>query len=34
MIRLPINSPARMVIAVSDLDGTLIALHRMTDSTV
>jgi uncharacterized protein GlcG (DUF336 family) len=34
MIRLPINSPARMVIAVSDLDGTLIALNRMPDATI
>ena len=29
VIRLPIGSRARMVIAVSDLDGTIIALHRM-----
>ncbi|MGB7174267.1 MAG: heme-binding protein [Candidatus Acidiferrales bacterium] len=34
VIRLPIGSRARMVIAVSDLDGTLIALYRMTDATV
>jgi len=34
MIRLPINVPAEMVIAVSDLDGTLLALHRMNDSTI
>ena len=34
VIRLPIGSRARMVIAVSDLDGTLIALHRMPDATV
>ena len=33
-IRLPLNSAARMVIAVADLDGTLIGLRRMTDSTV
>jgi uncharacterized protein GlcG (DUF336 family) len=33
-IRLPLNSSARMVIAVSDLDGTLIGLRRMTDATV
>jgi uncharacterized protein GlcG (DUF336 family) len=34
VIRLPIGSRARMVIAVSDLDGTIIALHRMPDATV
>jgi uncharacterized protein GlcG (DUF336 family) len=34
VIRLPIGSRARMVIAVSDLDGTLIALHRMPDATI
>ncbi len=34
VIRLPIGSRARMAIAVSDLDGTIIALHRMPDSTV
>lgn len=34
VIRLPIGSRARMVIAVSDLDGTLIALNRMPDATV
>jgi len=33
-IRLPIGVRAKMVIAVSDLDGTLIGLYRMTDSTV
>jgi uncharacterized protein GlcG (DUF336 family) len=33
-IRLPLGSKARMVIAVADLDGTLIGLRRMTDSTV
>jgi uncharacterized protein GlcG (DUF336 family) len=33
-IRLPLNSSARMVIAIADLDGTLIGLRRMTDSTV
>src|SRR6185369_13936397 len=33
-IRLPLNSYARMVIAVSDLDGTILALYRMPDSTV
>ncbi|MGA8223149.1 MAG: heme-binding protein [Candidatus Acidiferrales bacterium] len=34
LIRLPLGSRAKMAIAVSDLDGTLIALHRMTDATV
>jgi uncharacterized protein GlcG (DUF336 family) len=33
-IRLPIDSRARMVIAVADLDGTIIGLRRMQDSTV
>jgi uncharacterized protein GlcG (DUF336 family) len=33
-IRLPLNSSARMVIAVADLDGTIIGLRRMADSTV
>jgi uncharacterized protein GlcG (DUF336 family) len=33
-IRLPIGSRARMVIAVADLDGTMIGLRRMPDSTV
>jgi uncharacterized protein GlcG (DUF336 family) len=33
-IRLPLGSKTRMVIAVADLDGTLIGLRRMTDSTV
>jgi uncharacterized protein GlcG (DUF336 family) len=34
VIRLPIGSRAKFVIAVADLDGTLIALYRMTDATV
>jgi uncharacterized protein GlcG (DUF336 family) len=34
VIRLPIGTRAEMVIAVSDLDGTLLALHRMPDATV
>ena len=34
VIRLPAGSRARFVIAVADLDGTLIALHRMPDATV
>ncbi len=34
VIRLPIGSSARMAIAVSDLDGTLIGFYRMADSTV
>jgi len=33
-IRLPIGERAKMVIAVSDLDGTLIGVHRMRDSTI
>jgi uncharacterized protein GlcG (DUF336 family) len=33
-IRLPLGSRARMVIAISDLDGNIIALRRMTDATV
>ncbi|MGB2620703.1 MAG: heme-binding protein [Candidatus Acidiferrum sp.] len=33
-IRLPIGARARMTIAVADLDGTLIGLRRMQDSTV
>jgi uncharacterized protein GlcG (DUF336 family) len=34
VIRLPIGSSPRMTIAVADLDGTIIGLHRMADSTV
>jgi uncharacterized protein GlcG (DUF336 family) len=34
VIRLPLGQRARMVIAVTDLDGTLLALHRMPDATV
>ncbi|HXX99577.1 MAG TPA: heme-binding protein [Candidatus Limnocylindrales bacterium] len=34
VIRLPIGSRTKMVIAVADLDGTIIGLRRMTDSTV
>jgi len=33
-IRLPLGSTTRMVIAVADLDGTIIGLRRMQDSTV
>ena len=33
-IRLPEGSRARMVIAVADLDGTILGLRRMPDSTV
>jgi uncharacterized protein GlcG (DUF336 family) len=33
VIRLPIGSRARMVIAVTDLDGTVLGLHRMPDAT-
>jgi len=34
VIRLPLGSRARFVIAVADLDGTLVALYRMPDATV
>jgi uncharacterized protein GlcG (DUF336 family) len=34
VIRLPLGQRARFVIAVADLDGTLLALHRMPDATV
>ncbi len=34
LIRLPAGSRTRMTIAVSDLDGTIIGLYRMTDGTV
>ena len=34
VIRLPIGSSARMAIAITDLDGTVIGLYRMADSTV
>jgi len=34
LIRLPPGVKAKMSIAVSDLDGTIIALHRMDDGTV
>jgi uncharacterized protein GlcG (DUF336 family) len=33
-IRLPLGSRARMVIAIADLDGNIIALRRMPDATV
>ena len=33
-IRLPLGSRTRMVIAVADLDGAIIGLRRMSDSTV
>lgn len=33
-IRLPLNSYARMVISVADLDGTILAIYRMPDATV
>src|SRR5438093_1168152 len=33
-IRLPIGSRTKMVVAVADLDGTIIGLRRMPDSTV
>jgi len=34
VIRLPLESRARFAIAVADLDGSLLALYRMPDSTV
>jgi len=34
VIRLPLGTRARMVIAVADLDGSLLALHRMDDATI
>ena len=34
VIRLPDGSRARMAIAVADLNGNLLALHRMPDATV
>ncbi len=34
VIRLPAGSRSRMTIAVADLDGTVLALHRMPDATV
>jgi uncharacterized protein GlcG (DUF336 family) len=34
VIRLPVGSSTRMAIAVADLDGTIIGLYRMADSTV
>ncbi len=33
-IRLPLCSRTRMVIAVADLDGTILGMHRMPDATV
>ena len=34
LIRLPLNSYARMVIAVADVNGAILALYRMPDATV
>lgn len=34
LIRLPLNRFARMVIAVADVDGSILALYRMPDATV
>jgi uncharacterized protein GlcG (DUF336 family) len=34
MIRLPLGSRARMVISVTGLDGSVLALYRMPDATV
>ena len=33
IIRLPLGTRAKMVFSVADLDGTVLALHRMTDAT-
>jgi uncharacterized protein GlcG (DUF336 family) len=33
-IRLPLGSSARMVIAIADMDGNIIALRRMSDATI
>lgn len=33
-IRLPLDSHARMVIAVSDLEGNILAIYRMPDATI
>jgi uncharacterized protein GlcG (DUF336 family) len=34
VIRLPLGSRTRMMIAVADLDGTLLAVYRMPDATI
>jgi len=34
VIRLPLGSRARFVIAIADLDGTVLALNRMPDATI
>lgn len=34
LIRLPLNSHARLVIAVADVDGSILALYRMPDATL
>jgi len=34
VIRLPAGSRTRMTIAIADLDGTILGLHRMPDATV
>jgi len=34
IIRLPLNRYARMVIAVADIDGTILAIYRMPDATI
>jgi uncharacterized protein GlcG (DUF336 family) len=34
VIRLPLGQPAKFAIAVADLDGSIVGLRRMTDSTV
>ncbi len=34
VIRLPVGTRARFVIAIADLDGTILALYRMPDATI
>jgi len=34
VIRLPLNSYARMAIAVADVDGSILAIYRMPDATI
>ncbi|MGZ7078962.1 MAG: GlcG/HbpS family heme-binding protein, partial [Thermoanaerobaculia bacterium] len=34
VIRLPLNSYARMVISVADVDGNILAIYRMEDATI
>ena len=34
VIRLPLGSKAKMIVAVADIDGTLLGLYRMPDATI